>query len=39
VWAKLTATNEKGTSDESSEGNNAILMTNPDPPSNLIEDY
>lgn len=38
VWAKLSATNEKGTSAESAEGNNAILMTRPDPPSNLIEE-
>jgi hypothetical protein len=38
VWAKIQASNEKGSSDESSDGNNAILMTVPDAPINLVED-
>lgn len=38
VYAKLVATNSKGTSNESNEGNGAVIITRPDAPSNLLED-
>lgn len=38
VYAKITATNIKGTSTESNAGNGAIILTDPDPPINLLED-
>lgn len=38
VYAKITATNVKGTSTESNAGNGAIILTKPDPPINLLED-
>lgn len=36
VYAKLTATNVVGTSPESAEGNNAVILTNPDVPTGLV---
>lgn len=38
VWAKVSATNEKGTSSQSNAGNGAIIITRADPPVNLAED-
>lgn len=39
VFAKITAINIYGDSIDSDEGNGAIIVTKPDPPINLIEDY
>lgn len=38
VYAKVSATNEKGTSSQSSAGNGAIIITYPDAPVDLEED-
>lgn len=38
VVAKVIATNARGDSAESLEGNGATLMTNPDTPINFAED-
>lgn len=38
VYAKITATNIKGTSTESNASNGAVIVTDPDPPYNLLED-
>jgi hypothetical protein len=38
VWAKVSATNEKGTSSQSNAGNGAIIITRPDPPISVAED-
>jgi len=35
VWAKVSATNVIGTTEFSSEGNGAIMLTSPDAPINL----
>jgi hypothetical protein len=37
VYAKIVATNIKGNSLSSDAGNGAIIVTNPDPPTNLAE--
>ena len=37
VWAKVVATNIKGDSVESEPGTGATIITNPDPPVNLVE--
>ena len=37
VYAKISATNEKGSSSQSSAGNGAIIITYPDAPLNLVE--
>lgn len=39
IYAKVFAINDYGNSLESDEGNGAIITTNPDPPTNLVEDY
>jgi hypothetical protein len=39
VWAKIVATNVKGDSEESDPGTGAVIISNPDPPVNLIENY
>lgn len=39
VYAKLIATNIEGDSIESNEGNGAMIIRDPDAPSNLIETY
>lgn len=39
IFAKVTAINEKGASTESNPGNGAIIITNPDAPISLAEDY
>ena len=39
VFAKVIATNLYGDSLESLEGNGAYITTNPDQPTNLVEDY
>jgi hypothetical protein len=38
VFAKISATNVKGSSTESNAGNGAIILTQPDAPTNLQED-
>jgi hypothetical protein len=38
VYARVVATNIKGDSVESDEGNGAIIITKPDVPENLLED-
>jgi hypothetical protein len=38
VYAKVRATNEKGSSSESNAGNGAIIYTKPDVPINVLED-
>lgn len=35
IWAKMTATNIIGTTDESAPGNGAIMLTSPDKPLDL----
>ena len=37
VFAKITATNVKGSSSQSNQGNGAVIITLPDPPLNLAE--
>jgi len=39
INAKVTAINKYGNSVESEVGNGAIILTYPDPPVNLIEDW
>jgi hypothetical protein len=39
AFAKVIATNIYGDSLESLEGNGAYITTNPDQPTNLVEDY
>ena len=39
VFAKVSVINSYGFSQESVEGNGAIITTNPDAPTNLIEIY
>jgi hypothetical protein len=39
VYAKVIATNIYGDSVVSNEGNGAIITTNPDPPTSLLEEY
>ena len=39
VWAKFIATNVKGDSEESDPGTGAVIISNPDPPVNLVENY
>lgn len=39
VYAKVIATNAYGDSISSEEGNGAYITTNPDQPTDLIEDY
>lgn len=39
IIARVTATNTYGSSELSAEGNGAIILTNPDAPTNLVEDY
>jgi hypothetical protein len=39
VWAKVVATNVKGDSLESEPGTGAVIISNPDPPVNLVENY
>jgi hypothetical protein len=39
VYAKVLATNIYGSSDKSQEDNGAMITTNPDPPTDLTEDY
>lgn len=39
VYAKVTAANLYGESEQSSEGNGAVIVTTPDAPINLQEDY
>ncbi len=39
IYAKVTAFNLYGSSLESESGNGAIILTNPDAPVNLVEDY
>ena len=36
IWVKVTSTNIVGVSISSVEGNNAIILTNPDPPINVV---
>lgn len=38
VFAKIVATNVKGDSDDSLDGNGAVIITLPDAPINLAED-
>jgi hypothetical protein len=37
VYAKITATNAYGNSEESDSGNGAIILTEPDAPINLVD--
>ncbi len=39
IWAKVTAINIYGRSETSEEGNGAVILTYPDPPLNLVEDW
>lgn len=39
IYAKIIAINTYGDSLESLEGNGAYITTNPDPPTDFIEDY
>jgi hypothetical protein len=39
IFVKVIATNLYGDSQESDEGNGAIITTTPDQPTNLVEDY
>jgi len=39
IYAKVTAINIYGESLSSSEGNGAVILTYPDPPINLVEDW
>lgn len=36
VWAKVSATNAYGTTDFSTPGNGATIITGPDPPTSLL---
>ena len=38
IWARIIATNVNGDSSASSDGNGAIILTNPDAPYNLLND-
>lgn len=38
VYARVSASNVKGTSVYSNEGNGAVILTNPDAPLNLAND-
>lgn len=38
IWAKIVATNLVGNSEESDEGNGAVILTNPDAPVSLAND-
>lgn len=38
IYAKVVAANSYGDSDPSDEGNGAIIMTQPDSPTDLTED-
>jgi hypothetical protein len=37
IYAKVNAYNQYGYSDESQAGNEAVILTNPDAPINVIE--
>lgn len=39
IWSKIVATNVKGDSEESDPGTGAVIISNPDPPVNLVENY
>lgn len=39
IYAKVSARNVNGYSIDSQSGNGAIIITTPDPPINLSEDY
>lgn len=39
IYAKVKAINSFGESEFSAEGNGAVILTNPDAPVNLVEDY